>query len=48
MPPGKWLLGKIEHKHCGPDGITRVVTLRTQASVIKRPTSKLCVLPVAT
>lgn len=47
MPPGKWLMGKIERKHCGPDGITRVVTLRTKASIVKRPISKLCVLPAA-
>ncbi|XP_047038037.1 uncharacterized protein LOC124643200 [Helicoverpa zea] len=47
MPPGKWLLGRIEQKHCGPDGIARVVTLRTKASIIKRPVSKLCVLPMA-
>lgn len=46
LPPGKWLLGKVEQTHPGPDGITRVVTIRTQASVIKRPTSKLCVLPI--
>ncbi|CAH2104084.1 unnamed protein product [Euphydryas editha] len=46
LPPGKWLLGKVEQKHSGPDGLTRVVTLRTQDAVIKRPTSKLCVLPV--
>lgn len=47
MPPGKWLLGRIEQKHPGLDGLTRVVTLRTQSSTIKRPTSKLCVLPVS-
>lgn len=47
LPPGKWLLGKIELKHPGPDGITRVVTVRTKGSLIKRPITKLAILPVA-
>ncbi|XP_059054590.1 uncharacterized protein LOC131848648 [Achroia grisella] len=46
LPPGRWLLGKVEQKHPGPDKLTRVVTLSTKDSVIKRPTSKLCVLPI--
>ncbi|XP_026741350.1 uncharacterized protein LOC113503524 [Trichoplusia ni] len=46
MPPGKWLLGRIVQKHPGTDGITRVVTIRTQSATMKRPTSKLCILPV--
>ncbi|XP_075990161.1 uncharacterized protein LOC142985798 [Anticarsia gemmatalis] len=46
MPPGRWLLGKIEQKHPGPDKITRVVSVRTKGTVIKRPTSKICILPV--
>ncbi|XP_047019136.1 uncharacterized protein LOC124629667 [Helicoverpa zea] len=47
MPPGRWLLGRVEGKHPGSDGLTRVVTIRTKLSTIKRPTSKVCVLPVA-
>ncbi|XP_028169882.1 uncharacterized protein LOC114359617 [Ostrinia furnacalis] len=47
MPPGRWLLGRVEQKHPGPDQITRVVTVRTQNSLIKRPVSKICVLPLA-
>ncbi|CAK1597853.1 unnamed protein product [Parnassius mnemosyne] len=47
LPPGKWLLGKIELKHPGPDGITRVVTVKTKNSLIKRPITKLAILPVA-
>ncbi|XP_059049420.1 uncharacterized protein LOC131844524 [Achroia grisella] len=46
MPPSRWLLGRIIQKHPGDDNITRVVTLKTKSSIIKRPTSKLCVLPV--
>lgn len=48
LPPGKWLMGKIELKHPGPDGITRVVTVRTKNALIKRPVTKLAILPVAT
>ncbi|XP_045459242.1 uncharacterized protein LOC123669695 [Melitaea cinxia] len=47
LPPSRWLLGRILEKHPGDDGITRVVTLRTKSSTIKRPTSKICILPVA-
>lgn len=48
LPPSRWMLGRIIEKHPGTDNITRVVTLRTKSSVIKRPTNKLCILPVAT
>lgn len=46
LPPSRWLLGRIVSKHPGKDKITRVVTLRTKGALLKRPTSKLCVLPV--
>lgn len=46
LPPARWLLGRIVLKHPGGDNITRVVTLRCNGSEIKRPVSKLCVLPV--
>lgn len=46
MPPACWFLGTIIEKHPGPDEITRVVTLRTSKGLLKRPTSKLCILPV--
>ncbi|CAK1595087.1 unnamed protein product [Parnassius mnemosyne] len=45
LPPCKWLLGIIVVKHPGKDNITRVVTLRTKNSLLKRPIAKLCVLP---
>lgn len=47
LPPSKWLLGIIEQKHPGPDNVTRVVTIRCKNTKIKRPVSKLCVLPTA-
>lgn len=47
LPPARWLFGRIELKHPGPDNITRVVTLKCKGSLIKRPISKLCLLPIA-
>lgn len=46
LPPSKWLFGRIITKHFGLDGLTRVVSLKCKNSIIKRPTSKLCVLPI--
>ncbi|CAK1602523.1 unnamed protein product [Parnassius mnemosyne] len=46
LPPARWLLGRIVTKHPGLDGITRVVTLKCNGSEIKRPITKLCILPV--
>lgn len=48
LPPARWLYGVITHKHTGLDNITRVVSLRCKGSIIKRPVSKLIVLPVTT
>ncbi|XP_028163939.1 uncharacterized protein LOC114355340 [Ostrinia furnacalis] len=46
LPPARWLMGKVVEKHPGLDGVTRVVSLKCNGSIIKRPTSKLCILPV--
>ncbi|CAK1591284.1 unnamed protein product [Parnassius mnemosyne] len=46
LPPGRWLLGRVVAKHPGLDQITRVVTLKCGQSLLKRPTSRLCILPV--
>ncbi|XP_039309110.1 uncharacterized protein LOC105208245 [Solenopsis invicta] len=45
-PPSKWPLGRIIQVHPGKDGLTRVVTVRTQTSTLKRPVTKICPLPV--
>lgn len=45
IPPAKWLLARVIEKHPGKDGITRVVTIKTKNGIVKRPCSKLCVLP---
>ncbi|KMQ87727.1 hypothetical protein RF55_12913 [Lasius niger] len=45
-PPSKWLLGRIIDIHPGTDGHVRVVSVRTQTSVLRRPIVKLCPLPI--
>ncbi|XP_059062116.1 uncharacterized protein LOC131854947 [Achroia grisella] len=46
LPPAKWLFGIIIDKHEGLDKITRVVSLKCKGNIIKRPLSKICLLPV--
>lgn len=43
--PLNWARAKVEELHEGRDKIVRVVTLRTQKGLIKRPVNKLCPLP---
>jgi len=45
MPPNSWPLGRIEQLFPGPDGISRVALIRTQTSLLKRPLSKIVLLP---
>lgn len=47
-PPLAWKLGRILELFPGPDGISRVASIRTSTSVVKRAFSKLCPLPVDT
>ncbi|XP_039442932.1 uncharacterized protein LOC120423264 [Culex pipiens pallens] len=45
--PLRWPLARIEAVHPGPDGIVRVVSLRTASGgIITRPAVKICLLPV--
>lgn len=46
LPPGKWSLARILDVHPGSDGLIRVVTLKCRNSVVKRPITKICLLPV--
>lgn len=46
MKPMKWPLGRIVAVHPGIDQITRVVTVKNQNGVYKRPVNKICLLPV--
>lgn len=45
IPPNNWHLGLVIAVHPGPDGLVRVVTLRTKSQEIQRPIVKLCPLP---
>lgn len=45
-PPSKWPLGRVIKTHPGPDGHTRVVTIKTQTSEFKRPITKICPLSI--
>ncbi|XP_060522793.1 uncharacterized protein LOC132699841 [Cylas formicarius] len=45
LPPLQWRLGRIDSIHPGADGVPRVVTVRTQTGLIKRPVIKVCPLP---
>lgn len=42
--PARWPLARVMEVHPGKDGIVRVVTLKTQDKVVKRPVNKLCPL----
>ncbi|XP_050339493.1 uncharacterized protein LOC126765858 [Bactrocera neohumeralis] len=44
--PAKWPLGKLIETHPGKDGNIRVVTLKLQNGILKRPVHKLCPLEV--
>ncbi|CAK1589240.1 unnamed protein product [Parnassius mnemosyne] len=46
LPPCRWMYGRVVAKHPGPDKITRVVSIKTKNTVVKRPTNKICILPV--
>ncbi|XP_062538804.1 uncharacterized protein LOC134207100 [Armigeres subalbatus] len=47
LPPARWPLARILETHPGPDGVTRVATLRTSSGVLKRAASKICPLECA-
>jgi hypothetical protein len=48
LPPGKWQLGRIVEKHPGADNLTRVYSVKSGNTVIKRTITKLCLMPVDT
>jgi hypothetical protein len=45
VPPLNWKIAVILELHPGPDGLVRVVTIRTASGQFKRPISKICLLP---
>lgn len=46
LPSMKWKLGRITEIHPGKDGVVRVVTVKTPTGLLKRPSSKIAVLPL--
>lgn len=46
LPSTKWALGRIIEKHPGPDGRTRVVSVKTGKNVIKRTITKIAPMPL--
>lgn len=48
VPPLQWSIGRIENVHPGDDGIVRTATVRIKGNIVKRPATKLCILPLET
>ncbi|XP_053968421.1 uncharacterized protein LOC128869845 [Anastrepha ludens] len=46
LPPKHWALGRVVDTHAGADGAVRVVTTETQSTTLKRPITKISVLPI--
>lgn len=46
LPPAKWIMGRIVQTHAGQDDLVRSATVKTATTVIKRPITKLCRLPI--
>ncbi|XP_018367943.1 PREDICTED: uncharacterized protein LOC108764289 [Trachymyrmex cornetzi] len=46
-PSCKWPIGRIVQTHPGTDGLTRVVSIQTHSSVLKRSVGKVCPLPIS-
>jgi len=44
-PPTVWPIGRVVGLFPGPDGITRVVSVKTSKGIYKRPISKLVLVP---
>lgn len=45
-PPLQWKLGRVEEVIFGSDNVVRVVNVRTNSGIIKRPVVKVCPLPL--
>ncbi|XP_073827784.1 uncharacterized protein [Musca autumnalis] len=46
LPPGQWPLARITEVHPGADGRVRVVSLKSNGKLYKRPVSKVALLPL--
>ncbi|XP_043263201.1 uncharacterized protein LOC122403641 [Colletes gigas] len=47
-PPLQWRMGRITELHPGKDTITRVVSVKVSDGIVKRPVTKICILPIDT
>ncbi|XP_043263452.1 uncharacterized protein LOC122403788 [Colletes gigas] len=47
IPPLRWRLGRITELQPGTDGIIRVVSIKVSDGIIKRPVTRICLLPLA-
>ena len=45
LPLLVWKKAVISDLHPGKDGLTRLVTLKTSTGILKRPITKICLLP---
>lgn len=45
LPPSRWILGRIVDTHPGTDGLVRVVTIKCKNTTVKRPITKIALLP---
>lgn len=45
-PPASWPLGRVTQIQPGADARVRVISIKCQNSIIKRPITKVCVLPI--
>ena len=48
VPSMRWLMGRITHTYPGPDGLVRVVSIKTINGELKRAIGKVCLLPIDT
>lgn len=46
LPPQQWPLARVQEIHPGPDGLVRVLTLKTETSLLKRPIHRVVLLPI--
>lgn len=46
LPPLSWVLGRVQQLHPGRDGLVRAASVATSNGVIKRPSNKLCLIPL--
>ncbi|XP_058816988.1 uncharacterized protein LOC131680284 [Topomyia yanbarensis] len=45
-PPQSWKLGRVMRTYPGPDGLVRTADIKLGDSILRRPTSKLSILPI--